>query len=1361
MDSPESPNRDGVGLDVVEEVSDETRAKAEEILRAAEDEGNYRKHVDALFAKAIALADSWKEASSHALEHPAQTPPPTLAAFAPGIKDASKLALLVARGVLRPKDCFALTRFLEKHCQEHLEDWETLDNASAEAKKAQKLAEGWTVLKEDPFGKNSTFLALEKNLPFVMTNDRLRKLKTLLGAPNDPVTVITLLQRVGYRVDGTTIDAHFPLLQEIIRLPGCTARLEALSRLGLKAPTVHDGFMRPPNPDGSLLELLKDPHAVPDLAEACTDMDTMHGFQNGFPLTKEQAESLTAVAKDAELRELLPDALDAGSYAVPQALLLLKQEGLIPAIRKLALFTKIAGYKSPLESVLRAPSPESLEETRHALAQSPYAELLANDTADQLKTISALLGLKAQPDELPRILEHHAVLKDVAAFLYWRKQRGEDIRYEQRTLWVSIQNAAQTLAAEPEGTQALFDPSLQALEEKLGYKVNWFLDKEKLGRLHKDRALRERLLSADGVAMIGHLGPFTMKHYREYEAILAVPDSGAVLDCICKREPFNEPNEYLTTFVYPKLVAAVGAVPAADREAYLDAMDGYRNVTGEMNYDTLITASNGVIAREPEDRMKRTVVLQRLPERCLSMTELEEVLPILVQAPPDKLMDCLSIYRRIQDSPSQEIKRMKDAILGQMLATDDPLAAYDEIEGIFVRNNLPVAGKIFKVFEALYPPRRLRAIVTERTSPTLKAAGLRERYEILYRDLIRVHIASGNRSLAEYVERLEADEPLLEQAERDGLASLDPAGISRLHQFLRKLATLAGSAGNVASSQSRETSLDVLLTNVRSMLGVKEGQRCTERLAELFLIPAGVRSFSELRERMSAKQREAHERGLAYAAAGAVPIGPGDLIKAVDEKYIGNVLQNGSVAREFLGASSGSDLTPLDTDVSRVLPTQAGMTPAQCVRSSLGFGGEYGRLHLIIRDRGQMTCTRDASVPEGSVRAEPDALEIFNTEVHGAAHYGVRGGFGSTEIDGMVAEPSMVQDANRMENLYVEIAKNGRYIPVLDADGKELLTPTLFREYRRAFAGLSRYNGADEEALSILPTESHEPHAAAVDALMQRRAQERRETTDVAQRVRAAMESILAKHGIRFKAEGDSGILGAEWLDTGSSGRGTYAPGKFDFDFIVKLDTADYRKAQAIYADIKTTFATAKENSHTEGDTGYVQYRGMDVTAINGRPLDAPVDIDIGISSKAEAGGYETHDVLRDKYAYIQQRYGEAACEQVKANIALAKQTLKAGSAYKKQEHGGMGGVGVETWLLQHGGNMQAAFQAFWDAAHDDGRVLPLEEFQKRYRIIDAGLNVKKQRHDNFALILKEEGYNNMLAVIGKFLGSGLLTKAA
>ena len=148
---------------------------------------------------------------------------------------------------------------------------------------------------------------------------------------------------------------------------------------------------------------------------------------------------------------------------------------------------------------------------------------------------------------------------------------------------------------------------------------------------------------------------------------------------------------------------------------------------------------------------------------------------------------------------------------------------------------------------------------------------------------------------------------------------------------------------------------------------------------------------------------------------------------------------------------------------------------------------------------------------------------------------------------------------------------------------------------------------------------------------------------------------------------------------------------------------------------------------------------------------EQPVDIDIGIVKKSELALYGSHDAIGDKLNWVKENLGEDKYDQTIANIVMAKQVLKQGQAYKKVEHGGIGGIGVENWILLHGGNIEEAFRSFRQAAVSGDKYLPLHEFKSKYRVLDAGINVQKLIHENYIDKLTESGYQNMLKTIDDF----------
>ncbi|MDB5259350.1 MAG: hypothetical protein JWO73_558 [Candidatus Taylorbacteria bacterium] len=750
-------------------------------------------------------------------------------------------------------------------------------------------------------------------------------------------------------------------------------------------------------------------------------------------------------------------------------------------------------------------------------------------------------------------------------------------------------------------------------------------------------------------------------------------------------------------------------------------------------------------------------------EQCQSSPKTQEFLWNNLEAAisisrlsPEKVSTYLEIFQKIGDSPSQEIQRLKDSLLSQLSESEHPIEDYQKIESIFIKNNIPTVGKIYGVFETLHGPEVLERTIKsmENVSPVLKEASTRKRYYTLYQDLLKVHIESGNRSLKEYAEIFQSGGQLIERFESAGLESLSPREQEQLRYFVGKLETLqsksALDSADDAFAVANAADVEQRIAHVKEGLKVAEGQTVLERVSDMYLRPAGLESFVELLDRMRNSKSGADERSRQMIADARQKAGGGDVVlelsggeflKGVNARYIGNILQNGSVAKEFLGSDASSDSTPLDTDISLVTPENAAGGFTNSISKSLANG--YGDILFALKDRGQYQLTAVGQ----PARAEAGKMELFQTGALGKSHYGIRTGFPSTEIDFMIVK-DLASRPKDLENLFFEIAQNGYYIPVADISGKVIFTPEMYDEYRKLFAGLEKFDGSELEHHPITESElSYEKVTSIAEALPEENDRVERAT----QTIRSEVERVLGSMGVALRQEFDTGILGAELLDTGSTGRHTNTPGDFDFDFSLKLDAKDFPKSPQLVRAIKDVMIFDKDDSHQEAG-GYYQLRVKGVTSIGGQQLDKALDIDIGFSSKSDLSAYGSHDAIRDKLKHLKGHDGPEAYEQTVANIILAKQILKEGHAYKKQEDGGFGGIGVENWILGHGGNIEEAFRSFRDAAYENGQKVPYEIFKEKYKILDPGINIKYSGHDDFIRVLKPGGYDAMLRTIENYL---------
>lgn len=723
-----------------------------------------------------------------------------------------------------------------------------------------------------------------------------------------------------------------------------------------------------------------------------------------------------------------------------------------------------------------------------------------------------------------------------------------------------------------------------------------------------------------------------------------------------------------------------------------------------------------------------------------------------VEPKADALDKRVRYMKKIVSSPSSSVRRIAPELWKQIQSFENPESVLDEVEDIFERNHLPLVGKVFKVFETLYPKERLsKMVLQEYCSPTLKAERYRSQMYTVYKDLLRSHLDSDNPSLRGYLRVLQEGQTLADKVDAGGVDSLTEEEVAKFEVFTDKLkrlyeVSLRGKEKKEKRDEVKESEAIEIFKRVRESMGVSEGQSLSERVSEMYLKPLGLKSVEQALERMDAVKSAADNRNREYANSGQgiIEIKAGDLLKGIDSSYVRNILENGSVAKEFLGASADSDSTPFDTDLSKVLPKDIEGNDI----FSNSIARTYGDTIMVIRDRGQFYETSADDSPADLARIamkRESRMELFHTPVAGERHYGIRTGFPSTEIDAII--PTMF-NRRKFDALAMDIVANGCYIPIVDYSLQVLLTPEKYDEYRdRFYSGL---NGKRFElARSVFETAPH--YKDDIDEIIAAKRKEDVVIEGINNGVKKIVVDELKSRGISTSDGYDELLINAEIYETGSSSRGTAIPGSYDFDYAVKLNANDEKRVKEINDALVSKLGGKRHEAH----------RTEQLRLIGAKIGQEVADIDIGFVSKNEEDTNESHEAVSDRLESIRRELGEKACEFVKANIILAKKVLKEAQAYKKYENGGIGGIGVENWILSEGGNMLSAFESFERAAFDGVELRYLAEFQDVYKVLDPGVNVKTGGHDSYMEMLTPEGYKKMAMAIKNYFDSVRMKMAA
>ena len=571
-------------------------------------------------------------------------------------------------------------------------------------------------------------------------------------------------------------------------------------------------------------------------------------------------------------------------------------------------------------------------------------------------------------------------------------------------------------------------------------------------------------------------------------------------------------------------------------------------------------------------------------------------------------------------------------------------------------------------------------------------------------------------------------------------------------------------------------------TNLTSLIKPNSRYTLADRAVRYFAHFVGIEDLAGAERYMDnvVKEADARNRRTAeYLATTSDPkLQPGDLVKGMGGtdgygiRYLSYAFQNGSISKEYLGDSSRSDTTPLDADASIVLHGERTINQTMASMLAEGYGGGLwtvlrsdeatGEDRFIVTRRDRHEVDQDTYDPND----DPDSrhkrealtkLEAFATGTDGPDHYGIRTGFGMDKVDYCVTDSTRIDSTPVSEVTKLEIALGGFYIPIVDRGSEELIfNPTDYDKMRQQMSGLSYYHTGDyqfapDSELELPSTRVGETTIPSTSTIIEEIPEGISDTNRkhevINQVVKQAVTSI-PELNLSYKdyLDGDLTENIVEMIDTGSTGRQTNAPGSGDFDYLARLDRSilnNPTKKQQIADALLAAFG--RENDGSAIVNGNLRLKQVSIDG-----LAEPVDIDITFAQKTNKVQYPTDAALADRLTNIKNQ-SETKYQQVLANIIYAKQFLKAAGAYKPRRSpeakgiGGLGGVGIENWVLQHGGSFKQAARDFLAVADNCSNF---EDFCAHYPVWDYGENhkgIRSKPHDNFvADNMNPEGYERM-----------------
>ena len=744
------------------------------------------------------------------------------------------------------------------------------------------------------------------------------------------------------------------------------------------------------------------------------------------------------------------------------------------------------------------------------------------------------------------------------------------------------------------------------------------------------------------------------------------------------------------------------------------------------------------------NRMKVISAYSKIQDVELQKAFKEYVMEFGTNIDVEKIEYVSEVLSRLSLSNSSEIFTFRKELATQILKSNNPLESLSKIEDVFIRNNIPTVGKIYSCFEILHPDFQGFNFESSMVSPVLKKSSTMGKKVTVFSDLIKSSFGSNNRSVNAYLKNIEFGSNLYENIKSGQIQfnSLGEAEMRELTTFCSHLATLYNNTMKAKKNNEIFKSTGYVLTDILELSKKLSPDgtldyNLADRVIKMFCGFTGIDTLEQAKEYIERKVKTADLRNR-NASSSDMVLKQGDFIKGIGGiTYLRNILQNGSVSKEYLGSSAGNDATPLDTDISMIMSSDGTISEKMGATAASG----YGPIWFVLKNDDRFITTRTSSETLEAKR-DMSKMEVFYTGVLGQGHYGIRTGFASSEINYIVMD-------NYDPRVGLEIAMNGFYIPVANKEGKIVFTPKDYDELRTKMSGLSYYDENNYTFSENLITEETEYFAEQIE-------QSNFEVQAKREKINNVIKKSLEELGLHLKTNIDGDLTEGfvELIDTGSTGRGTNKPGDGDFDFMMRLDKTILSNPTRL-SELKQTILRnlGRENSSELTGTGDFRLKGV--------PIDTgmSVDIDITFTEKTDKVAYSTDMALQDRLATIQRNDPEKY-KYVVANILLAKQVLKKAEAYKPNRgeipQGGLGGVGIENWILQNGGSFIDAARSFVEAS--DGKSF--SEFQSTYQIWDFGDNHLAERrgqyaHDNFiANNMSEAGYQKMVAALKEYLKS-------
>lgn len=734
----------------------------------------------------------------------------------------------------------------------------------------------------------------------------------------------------------------------------------------------------------------------------------------------------------------------------------------------------------------------------------------------------------------------------------------------------------------------------------------------------------------------------------------------------------------------------------------------------------------------------------------------------------EKIDEVISLIFEVETSNSEEISKQSDSFIENLLLSDNSLEKLKKIKNIFLRNNLPRFAKTYLTFLIVHPEfnsyvfkntggkgHNVSSVILNNISPIHRKA-------LVLNDLLKCSLKSNSIDLMNYLNRLEKLNKVFIYYQNSEYELLNEDIKLLLIEYRDCINILYDNFLRHNNIEKTNNAINDL-NNYQELLCKDNNITLSDSIVKAYFKYIGINTIKEAKDYVLNIVNSTNKKNKERYESNDFKIEKGDFIKSFNINYFFDMVNNGVVAKDYLGADMGTDQTALDTDLSRICDDISEMSLKDIIDYKDSDSGHFGQGYIVLKDNPEKINITSLSSNESYSRINSfeknnifeDKLEAFsNGRGFSISNpYGIRTGFSITDIDFIVFDEEGGQYRENIYKIILPLVMNGIYIPIISKQTEKVLfTYENFIELTNKMSGLKNYGINNYDVSNNIDNEQYRLIASKID-------DSDKEINSIKLNIMNTFnEGLENNFNIVNNITGKLEKKEIQILDTGSTSRSTNIPYDGDFDFIVRIDRnidIDSSLRKKFIEMLISKFDIVDKGRDINGDI-----KGM-IIRINGTEYK----LDLSFVRKTDKVSYSTEMCVSDRLSTIKELYPDKY-KLVLANIIYAKKYLKKYECYSKggYNQGGLGGIGVENWILQNGGSFYDAAINFISYAFIDNKQVPYEEFICNYFIWDFGENFYTDRenrrknrtdnlHDNFiSKNLTEEGYNKMCKCLKTFV---------